>query len=588
MLSTTLWLIGLGPLGLALVGLVPRADTAGSAKTTALLARAAAGLALALAIGTALAVALHGAYRTPLVGRFGVGFSVYVDAMSAMMFCLVAFIGLIVVTYSDHYLDGDPQHTRFLRWLCLTLAAVLTVILSGNLVQFAIAWIATSTGLHRLLIFYPERQAAVLAARKKFIASRLGDLFLLGAMLLLYRQFGSLEYADLFAGTAALTPATLPLRLHVAAALLTLTGLLKSAQFPLHGWLIEVMETPTPVSALLHAGIINAGGFLVLRFSDLISLSTPTLYALAIAGGLTALFGSVVMLTQTSIKVSLAYSTIAQMGFMMLECGLGAFSAALLHILAHSLYKAHAFLSSGSVIDIARASWTPSPGGQPHPARLAISIIGVLGVTVVLAPLFGASLTESPGVFALGAVLVLSLIHLVANGIDERPNGYVIGRTVALTAVVAATYFALQYLMERLVAGSLPANQVLRGPLDLAIVGAVIVSFGLITMFQSLLPRQATQPKLAGAVCAHLQRILREHAGQSMDPETLARGDVLVNSTGAAVAELQPESDHRELIDAAIAAACGRIAPMWPLKHFVAVNPFLGFASRPSMPPARR
>jgi NAD(P)H-quinone oxidoreductase subunit 5 len=503
MLTTTLWLITLGPLGLALVGLLPGANTPQKAKTTALLARGAAGLALALAVGTAVSAATHGACRTPLIGQFGLGFSLYVDALSAMMFCLVAFIGLIVVIYSDHYLDGDPEQTRFMRWLCLTLAAVLTVILSGNLLQFALAWYATSAGLHRLLVFYPERQAAVLAARKKFIASRIGDVCLLGAMVLLHRQFGSLEYAAVFAGASALTPASLPLPLHLAAALLVLTGLLKSAQFPLHGWLIEVMETPTPVSALLHAGIINAGGFLVLRFSDLISVSTPTLYALSIAGGLTALFGSVVMLTQTSIKVSLAYSTIAQMGFMMLECGLGAFSAALLHILAHSLYKAHAFLSSGSVIDIARASWTPSPGGQPHPARLAISIVGVLGVTAVIAPLFGASLTENPGVFALGSVLVLSLIHLVANGIDERPNGYVIGRTVALAVVVASTYFVLQYLMERIVAGSLPPNQALRGPLDLAIVIAVIVSFGLLTIFQSLLPRQATRPRWQ-ALYAHI------------------------------------------------------------------------------------
>jgi NAD(P)H-quinone oxidoreductase subunit 5 len=317
-------------------------------------------------------------------------------------------------------------------------------------------------------------------------------------MVCLYRGFGSLEYADLFRMAGRLTPASAPWFVHVAALMLVCTALLKSAQLPLHGWLIEVMETPTPVSALLHAGIINSGGFLVLRFADVISLSTPALYSLALIGGMTALFGSVVMLTQTSIKVSLAYSTIAQMGFMMLECGLGAFSAALLHILAHSLYKAHAFLSSGSVIDIARASWTPSPGGQPHPARLAISIVAVLGVTIIVGAAFGTTLIAKPGIFTMGAVVVFSLIHLVANGIDERPNAFVIGRTVLLAIAVAVAYFGLQFLMELLVANSLPDTQRLRGPFDLVLVTAIILSFGGLTMFQSLLPRQAAQSRWQG------------------------------------------------------------------------------------------
>jgi NAD(P)H-quinone oxidoreductase subunit 5 len=490
-----LWYAGAGPVLLTAVGMVPGRDGARAAAVRTLFAIAAAAVTLVCALVTALGVIALGPVRTPLLGVSGLGFGIYVDAASSMMFILVAFIGLIVVIYSRNYLDGDPRHLRFVRWLALTLAAVLLVILSGNLVQFALAWIATSLALHRLLIFYPERQAALLAARKKFLASRLGELCLLVAIACLYRGFGSLDYSDLFQMAARLTPGRAPWFVHVAALMLVCTALLKSAQLPLHGWILEVMETPTPVSALLHAGIINAGGFLVLRFADVISLSTPALYSLALIGGMTAMFGSVVMLTQTSIKVSLAYSTIAQMGFMMLECGLGAFSAALLHILAHSLYKAHAFLSSGSVIDIARASWTPSPGGQPHPARLAISIVAVMAVTIVVGAAFGATLTAKPGIFALGAVVVLSLIHLVANGIDERPNTFVIGRTVLLAVVVAIGYFGLQFIMEILVANSLPPTQRVRGPFDLVLVASIILSFGALTMFQSLLPRQAAQSR---------------------------------------------------------------------------------------------
>jgi NAD(P)H-quinone oxidoreductase subunit 5 len=283
-------------------------------------------------------------------------------------------------------------------------------------------------------------------------------------------------------------PEAVPGGIHVASFLLVIAAVLKSAQFPLHGWLIEVMETPTPVSALLHAGIINAGGFLILRFASVLSLSSPALETLAVVGGFTALFGSVVMLTQTSIKVTLAYSTVAQMGFMMLECGLAAFPAALLHILAHSLYKAHAFLSSGSVIDIARASWTPSPGGKPHPARQVFAVTSVLVVALVLGRIFGASLTSRPGAFALGAVLLLGLVHLISSGIDERPNLFVVGRTVLYACIAGIVYFSLQALMERLFAGSLPAVDALHGPFAVTVTSVVVLSFAAVTLLQSRVP----------------------------------------------------------------------------------------------------
>ena len=249
------------------------------------------------------------------------------------------------------------------------------------------------------------------------------------------------------------------------------------------------------MSALLHAGIINAGGFLILRLSDMVSLSVPALEMLAMVGGFTALFGSVVMLTQTSVKVSLAWSTIAQMGFMMLQCGLGAFSAAALHIVAHSLYKAHAFLSAGSVIDISRASWVARPHGKPHPARLVVGLAGAVGLTWAVSLAFGASLTRAPGVFALGAIMVMGVTHLVANAIDERPSPFVILRGVGLAVGVAVAYFALQLGAEVLMAGSLPEKQALRGPLDLAIVGLVIVLFGVVTVLQNAMPYKSADPK---------------------------------------------------------------------------------------------
>ena len=496
MLSPLVWLVALGPLAVVAVGVLPAAK---GGRPPEVLRRAVAVCFgnLSLAAIVAAVAGAAGAIRTGTLGAAGIGLGIYVDSLGAAMFCLVSFVGLIVVAYSRNYMDGDPQQDRFTRLLCLTLGSVLLLTVSGNMLQFAIAWIGTSMGLHELLLFYPERRAAVVAAHKKFVASRASEACLIGAMVLVYVTFGSLDYATIFAGAGALRAAgaAVPATVHAASFLLAVAALLKSAQFPMHGWLAEVMETPTPVSALLHAGIINAGGFLILRFSGMVSLSLPSLEVLAIVGGFTALFGSVVMLAQTSIKVTLAYSTVAQMGFMMLECGLAAFPAALLHILAHSLYKAHAFLSSGSVIDIARASWTPSPGGKPHPRRQLFAVAAVLAVALVVGRFFGASPTEQPGVFALGAVLLLGLIHLVSNGIDERPNVYVVGRTVAYAFAVGASYFALQLAMERIFAGSLPVGQALRGPFALGVEAAVVLSFAIVTFLQGLVPGDGGTPR---------------------------------------------------------------------------------------------
>ncbi len=492
MQSAFLWLAALGPICLAGLGTAAVGRRLTSTDGASRAAIGAALFAFCVAVITGVFATFTGPLHAPMIGAGGIGLSLYVDRLTTAIFLLVSFIGVIVVAYSRNYLDGDPGHVRFTGMLCLTLSAVLMVILSGNLALFALAWIATSMGLHELLVFYPERPAALLAARKKFIASRIGDVCLLIAIGLLYRMAGSLEYPAIFNTARSLQtdPAALG-TIHAVALLLIVTAMLKSAQFPLHGWLIEVMETPTPVSALLHAGIINAGGFLILRFAEIIALSLPALNTLAAIGGFTALFGSAVMLTQTSVKVSLAYSTIAQMGFMMLECGLGAFSAALLHLLAHSLYKAHAFLSSGSVIDIARGSWTPSIVGKPHPARLLISIAAVLLVTFLISSVFGATLTQKPGVFALGAVLVMSLIHMIASSIDERPNAYVVGRALLLAGGTACIYFGLQRTAEFLMTGTLPAARAARGPIGVAIVTLVVLSFATVVFLQGYIPRRA-------------------------------------------------------------------------------------------------
>lgn len=500
MTSTAPWLLAFGPLALAAVGFLRDGD----ARPGLIAARGfqAALLALVLALGGLLAIAANGSARTATLGIAGGGLGVQADALSLGMAALVAFVGAVVIRYSRNYLDGDPHQGVFLQRLCLTVAAVLTMALAGNTVQLVAAWIATSLALQGLLLFRAERPAARLAARKKFVVSRLGDACLIGAALLLFQAFGAFDYATI--AEAARAAEALPTAAGVAAVLVVLAALLKSAQFPAHGWLLEVMETPTPVSALLHAGVVNAGGFAVLRLADVVALSGTALHLLALAGLVTALVGSLAMLTQTSVKLSLAWSTVAQMGFMMLQCGLGAFSAAFLHIVAHSLYKAHAFLSSGSVLDVVRASWSPSPTGQPHPRRLALALGAVLASALAASWVMGASPAEKPGVFALGAVMLMGLTVLVANAIDERPNTFVTLRAATATGLVAGVYFALQRGFEAAMGGAVPATLTAEGPLDLAIVAVVVAAFAGVTLLQIELSRHGERP-FWRAFYVHLQ-----------------------------------------------------------------------------------
>jgi NAD(P)H-quinone oxidoreductase subunit 5 len=347
-----------------------------------------------------------------------------------------------------------------------------------------------------LLVFYPERPGALLAAKKKFITARLGDACLIGAVILMVKAFGTFDIANLLeqarlALGAGIAPVTVP----YAAGLLALAALLKSAQFPTHGWLLEVMETPTPVSALLHAGIINAGGFLIVRFAEVMVLSAPSLYFLAVVGGFTALLGAIAMLTQTSVKVSLAWSTIAQMGFMLLQCGLGAFSIAVLHIVAHSLYKAHAFLSSGSVVELARSSRIPAAQTSPSVPAIVGNLGLALAIVVLIGTLLGVSPSHDPAVLAFGAIFVLGLSQLIFTasllGKGIAKGKWLIARTIGIAAVLSGVYFVLQKAAALLLSSALPAPSPPDGAMVIIMLLAV-TSFAAATVLQLAGPRGAS------------------------------------------------------------------------------------------------
>ncbi len=262
---------------------------------------------------------------------------------------LVQFLGTVIGAFSSRYLQGERGQQRYVASLAGVLAGVQLLLLADHWLVLIGAWMAIGAALHRLLCFYPDRPFALLAAHKKRIADRLSDLLLIGAAGMAWHDVGS---GSLQALAHRLGHGPAPAALQLCAVLLVLAVVLRTALLPVHGWLTQVMEAPTPVSALLHAGVVNLGGYVLIRFAPLLEASAPARWLLVACGLCTAALAGLVSLTRVSIKVRLAWSTVAQMGFMALECGLGLYQLAALHLLGHSLYKAHAFLSaSGAVRD---------------------------------------------------------------------------------------------------------------------------------------------------------------------------------------------------------------------------------------------
>ncbi|AUB85034.1 NADH-quinone oxidoreductase subunit L [Candidatus Thiodictyon syntrophicum] len=480
------------PLLLLSVGLVPAAWANAWPGLMARLCGAAAWLAFVSALLAAVAYPFEGTYawifyRVELPGGLGaLTLGTYVNSVTVIMLMLVAFIGAIVTRYAYNYLDGDPNRGRFNKWLALTLAAILTLIVSGNLLMFALAWIATSLCLHQLLMFYPERPAAVLAAHKKFVASRVGDLSLLVAVALIGLTLHTLQFDELFRILAAME-GPVPIALEIAALLIVIAAVLKSAQFPFHGWLLQVMEAPTPVSALLHAGIVNAGAFLVIRMSPVMSHSQLAMGVLAVIGLFTLALASLVMLTQTNIKVSLAWSTTAQMGFMLLECGLGLYSLAMLHLVAHSLYKAHAFLASGSGVDAFRAPVLPHASPGVGPVQLLPALAGGGLIVLAVGAAFGVTAGHQPAHLAAGTVVVIAVTQLLLQMAGVMRGEDFLRRGLALSAVVAVAYFTLHALFDAALQGSVLPVQDADGPFQVWLAQAFVGVFLVLLVFQQVL-----------------------------------------------------------------------------------------------------
>ncbi len=448
---------------------------------------------IVVAVVSGIGLALQGPGTSPPLGFGYFALAARLDMVSLVMLLLVSFIGWAVLRYAGTFLDGEERQGPFIGWMTATLAAVLLLVQSGTLLQLVVGWVASSLLLHRLLLFYPERIAAQRAARKKFLVSRTGDAALISAVVLIAVSFETGDIATILA--AAREGGALPLTI-AAAALFAIAALLKSAQFPTHGWLTEVMETPTPVSALLHAGVVNAGGFLLIRFADVMVHAQVVLAVLVMVGGFTALFGSLVMLTQSAVKTSLSWSTVAQMGFMILQCGLALFPIALLHIVAHSLYKAHAFLASGSAVETVASISRPGPVAIPNAKAVGRAFLLALTIYAVIGVLFGLA-DKPPQALALGAILIFGVAYLIAQGLADAAPWALTWRTSLYSISAAAAYFALQRISDKLMRDTLPITP-LPGPLEWTLMLLAVVTFGAVAVAQSLFPLWAYHPAAAG------------------------------------------------------------------------------------------
>ncbi|BCO30152.1 NADH dehydrogenase subunit L [Thiohalobacter sp. COW1] len=421
-------------------------------------------------------------------------FSVMVDSLSLTILALVALLTALVARFSTQYLLGDARHGSFFRWLALTAGAFMLVVIAGDLLTFALAIILTGTGLNRLLTYYSQRQPAQMVAHKKLLFSRGADACLLAATLLIGFAAGTLSFEGL---AAAVSRGELVhnWQLHLAAWLIVGYAVLKTGQFPFHGWLLQVMEAPTPVSALLHAGIVYSGPILILRTHELLLADGIALVLLLLVGLVTVTLASLAMLTQTAIKSSLAWSTAGQLGFMLVELGLGLFVLALLHLLAHSLYKAHAFLSSGSIVDQLRAPAPAARGPVTAGQWLAVLAASAL-VTFGVAALWGITPATEPALLALGTILSVALAQLLASGQSLGLGSALWLRLGGLSALVAAVYFGLHSLFAHLYSGVLSPIPHTAGVSEYALIVLVAAVFLGLSFLQSVLIPGSTAPWL--------------------------------------------------------------------------------------------
>ena len=354
-----LWIIPLLPLaGAAINGLLGKRFSRGLVNTIALGFTAAA---FAMALWVAAQFVGLPADQIPHIeryatwlsaGSFSAEFGVYLDQLSLVMLLVVTGVGFLIHIYSVGYMEHEGGYYRYFAYLNLFMFFMLTLVLANNYLLMFVGWEGVGLASYLLIGFWFLKKSAADAGKKAFITNRVGDFGFLIALFLLIKHFGTLQYDSLWKLIGQFPVETGAAGLLTAIGLLMLVGATgKSAQIPLYVWLPDAMEGPTPVSALIHAAtMVTAGVYMVARSNPIFNRAPYALMAVAIIGTLTAIFAASIGIVQTDIKKVLAYSTISQLGYMFMACGVAAYSAGIFHLMTHAFFKALLFLAAGSVI----------------------------------------------------------------------------------------------------------------------------------------------------------------------------------------------------------------------------------------------
>ena len=433
--ASNFWFIPLLPLAASLLILALRRTRSITAFAFAILGQIAA---LAIAIGAfASTLATPGAHAVQNFTWFTFGdqvlrLGVVLDPLAAAMLVMITFVGLCIFVFSKGYMAGDKDFTRFFAYLSFFSAAMLGVVIANSLLLLFVCWELVGLASYLLIGFWIHKPSAAAAAKKAFITTRIGDLGFFLGLLWLYRSTGTLLFYD--DGKGCLEAAGL-LAIGSSAtfiALLIFSGAVgKSGQFPLHVWLPDAMEGPTPVSALIHAAtMVAAGVFLVARVYPIFSLGavdgvTPSLTVVVWVGVITALMAALIAIAQADIKRILAYSTVSQLGLMMVSLGVGGVAAGIMHLLAHGFFKALLFLGSGSVIHASHHEQDIRKMGglrKLMPVTLITYAIGMMALSGV--PLFFA-----------GAWTKEEVLHATAHWPKSPAPYYLMLAGVVLTAL---------------------------------------------------------------------------------------------------------------------------------------------------------
>lgn len=337
---------------------------------------AAAAFSFTMSVLILVGVLIFGSSDWTLSFPAGIPLGFDIDRLTAVMLLLVTGVSLVVHSYSLRYMDGEPHYDRFISGLSLSTASTLMLVMANNLFMLYLFWLLTGLSVIRLVSSRCAKAFSCRATRRMIVAYGIGDAAFGLGVFFAYFEFGTVSYQKLFhlAASAPTHPVILGhwLSIHgsTGQALAWITLLLfigimvRTAQFPFQSWLVDTLDAPTPVSALMHAGIVNIGGFLLARLSPLFVQSPHIMHGIFLVGILTAFYGTSVMLTQNDVKGTLVYSTIGQMGFMVMEAGLGAYAFVIFHLASHGIFKATLFLGSGKVE-------RPVPAGQSRPLSWA-------------------------------------------------------------------------------------------------------------------------------------------------------------------------------------------------------------------------